>query len=86
MHLFPWCTRTQNILGQLTLTFGIHLLTMMGQPIHGWAAIHGQKEPFLDMVWTHFGSFVRGAIVLNFAFFSTCMSVHASSACMCLIQ
>ena len=67
MHLVPWGRRTQHILGQLMLSFGIHLITMVGQAIHGGAAIDGPKEPFLAMVWTHFGRLVRGAIVSNFA-------------------
>ena len=82
MHLFPWCTRTQNTLGHFILTFGIPLITMVGQDIHGGAAIHGPKEPFLALVWTHFERLVRGAIVSNFAKVWTCMFVHTSSACM----
>ena len=59
---------------------------MVGQDIHGGAAIHGPKEPFLALVWTHFERLVRGAIVLNFANSSTCMFVHVSSACMIFIN
>ena len=55
---------------------------MVGQDIHGGAAIHGPKETFLALVWTHFERLVRGAIVLNFTKFSTCMFVHVSGACM----
>ena len=55
--------------GSLYLTFGIHLLTMVGQDIHGGAAIHGPKEPFLALVWTHFERLVREAIVSNYANF-----------------
>ena len=51
---------------------------MVGQDIHGGAAIHGPKEPFLALVWTDFERLVRAAIVLNFANFSTCMFVHVS--------
>ena len=69
IFLFPWCTGTQNTLGQSTLTFGIHLITMVGQDIHGEAAIHGPREPFLALVWTHFESYVRKAIVSDFAHF-----------------
>ena len=85
MHLFPWCTRTQNTLGQFILTFGIHLITMVGQDIHGGAALHGPKEPSLALVWSHFESLVHGAIVSNFANFSTCTFVHVLSALMCFI-
>ena len=74
MHLFPWCTRTGNTLGHFILTFGIHLITMVGQDIHGGAAIHGPKEPCLALAWTHFERLVREAIVSNSANFSTCMS------------
>ena len=56
-----------------------HLITMVGQDIHGGAAIHGPKEPFLALVWTHVERFVRKAIVSNFANFPTCMFVHVSS-------
>ena len=80
MHLFPWCTRTQNTLGHFILTFGIHLITMVGQDINGGAAIHGPKEPFLALVRTHFERLVPEAIVSNFANFPSCMSVHVSSA------
>ena len=59
---------------------------MVGQDIHGGAAIHGPKEPFLALVWTHFERLVSGAIVLNFAIFSTRMFVHVSSACMICIH
>ena len=86
MHLFPWCTRTQNTLSHFILTFGIHLITMVGHDIHGGAPIHGPKEPFVALVWTHFERLVRGAIVSNFANFSTCMLVHVSGACMILIH
>ena len=58
---------------------------MVGQDIHGGAAIHGPKEPLLALVWTHFERLVRGAIVWNSANFSTCMFVHVSSACMIFI-
>ena len=58
MHLFPWCALIKSILGQLIVTFGIHFITMVGQAIHGGAAIHRPKEIFLAMVSTHFGSFV----------------------------
>ena len=85
MHLFPWCTRTQNILGQLILTFQIHFISMLRQAIHGGAAIHGSKEQFLALVWTHFGSFVQGAIVTNSTKCSTCMFVHVWSERMCLM-
>ena len=46
------------MLGQSIGTFGVHLVTMMGQAIHGKAAIHGPKEPFLAIVRTHFERFV----------------------------
>ena len=49
---------------------------MVCQDIHDGAAIHGPKEPFLVLVWTHFERLVREAIVSNTANFSTCMSVH----------
>ena len=65
--LFPWCTRTSHILGQLNFTFEIQLMTMVGQAIHVGASTHGPKEPFLAMVWTHLGSFVRDTISFNFA-------------------
>ena len=55
---------------------------MVGQDIQGGAAIHGPKEPFLALVWTHFERLVRGAIVSDFANFPTCMFVHVCSACM----
>ena len=67
MPLFPWRTPTQNILGQLILTLGFELITMVGQAIHGGAAILGPKEPFLTMLWAHFSSLVRDAIGLNCA-------------------
>ena len=86
MPLFPWCTGTQNILGQLNVTFSIHLITMVGQAIHGGAATHVQKEPFVAIVWTHFENFMRGAIVFNSADDSTCTSVDVSSVSMSLIQ
>ena len=41
IFLLSWCTRTQNTLGQFSLPFGIHFMTMVGQAIHGGAAIHG---------------------------------------------
>ena len=62
------------------LTFRIHLITMVGQDIHGGAAIHAPKEPFLGLVWTHFESLVREAIVLNSANFSN-MHVRACLHC-----
>ena len=55
---------------------------MVGHDIHGGASIHGPKEPFLALVWTHFERLMRGAIVSNFAKFSICMFVHVSSASM----
>ena len=58
---------------------------MVGQDIHGGAAIHGPKETFLALVWTHFERLVREAIVSNSANFPTCMFVHVSSACMLII-
>ena len=85
MHLFPWCTRIENILGQLILTFGIHSFTMVGQAIHGGAAIHGPKDPFLAMVLTHFGCFVQEAIVWRLADLSLCTFLHISIAGMCFI-
>ena len=57
------------IFGQSILTLGIHLITMVGQAIPGGAAIHRPKEPYLAMVWTHFWSFMRGAIESNCANF-----------------
>ena len=51
---------------------------MVGQDIHGEAAIHGPEEPFLALVWTHFESYVRKAIVSNFAHF---LNMHV---CSCL--
>ena len=54
---------------------------MVGQDIHGGAAIHGPKEPFLALVWTHFERLVRGAIVSNFANFID-MHVWACRECM----
>ena len=86
MPLLRWGTRTKNILGQLILTFVIHSITMVGQAIHAGAAINGPKEAFLAMVWTHFESFVGGAIVSIFGNFTTCMSVPVWSARLCLIQ
>ena len=58
---------------------------MVRQDIHGGAAVHGPKEPFLALVWIHFESLVHEAIVSNFAFLSTCTSVHIPSAHMCFI-
>ena len=55
---------------------------MVGQDIHGGAAIHGPKEPFLALVWTHFERLLRAAIVSNFAIFPKCMFVLVSNACM----
>ena len=52
---------------------------MVGQDIHGGAAIHGPKEPFLALVWTHFERLVREAIVSNFANFD--MHVRACLKC-----
>ena len=86
LFLFRWCTRTENTLDQYILTFGIHLMTMVGQAIHGGAAINGRNEPSLAIVWTHFESFVRGTIVWEFALFLTCMSTHILSFCICFIQ
>ena len=68
------------------LTFGIHLITIVGQDIHDGAAIQGPKEPFSALVWTHFESFVRGAVVSNSANFPTCILVHVSSANTLLLQ
>ena len=86
IFLFPWCTGTQNTLGQFTLTYGIYLINMVGQDIRGWAANHGRKDPLSALVWTHFGSSVCEIIVSNSAFFSTCMFVHFLSTHMCFIQ
>ena len=61
IFLFPLCTRTQNILGQRTWIFGIPMITIVGLPFHGGAAIHGQKAPFSAMVWTVYRGFVRVA-------------------------
>ena len=74
------CTDPKHF-GSLDFTFGIHLITMVGQDIHGGAAIHGPKEPFLALVWSHFEILVREAIVWNSANSSTCMLVHVLSAC-----
>ena len=32
MHLFPWCTWTQCILGLLGVMFGTHLITVVVKP------------------------------------------------------
>ena len=77
--LFPLCTRTKNTLGQCILTFGIHFITMVGQAIHGGAAIHGPKEPLWELR-------ARSHCVGVCSFVLTWKSVHVFSACMCLIQ
>ena len=86
IFLFQWCTLIQSTLGQYVLTFGTRLITMVGQDINVGAAIHRPKEPYLALVWTHFESFVREAIVSHCATFSTCMSLHGSTKRMCLSQ
>ena len=85
MHLFPWCTRTQNTLSQFILTFGVHLRTMVGQSNPWWVCHTWPKEPFLTMLWTHLESFVCIATGLDFDFFTSCMLVHVLSACMFFI-
>ena len=62
--------------GSIFLTLGIHLISMVGQNIYGWAAIHGGEEALLARVWTRFESFVRQAIVSHSANF---YNMHVSA-------
>ena len=86
MHLFPWCTRTENTLTQFILTFGIHLRTMVGQSNPWWVCHTWPNKPFSPMLWTHYESFVGNATGSDPDIFSSCISVYVSGACMFLIS
>ena len=58
---------------------------MVGHDIHGGAALHGPKEPFLALVLTHFERLVREAIVSNSANFFN-MHVRAFLKCLYVIH